>query len=274
VSYDNVCKFLAEQYPEAFVRWLLMVQPQQIEVLKTELTLEPIRADSVTFLQTDEFILHLEFQTLPPSKPPIPFRMLDYSVRLKRQYNCAVVQIAIFLQETRDEIAYTEEYRDDTTLHRYRVVRLWEEDSEVFLESPALFPLAPLTRSDSPQGVLARVAQNLEKIPEPHQKANLAGCTEILAGLRFDRDLIRQFLREEIMQESVIYQDILQKGRRLEVLGIIQRLLKSRFGEVNPSILDRIQGLSIEQMESLIEALFNISQPVELIAWLEQQTEG
>jgi predicted transposase YdaD len=34
VSYDNVCKFLAEQYPEAFVRWLLMVQPQQIEVLK------------------------------------------------------------------------------------------------------------------------------------------------------------------------------------------------------------------------------------------------
>jgi predicted transposase YdaD len=271
VSYDNVCKFLAEQYPEAFAGWLLARQPQQVQVLKTELTLEPIRADSVTFLQTDEFILHLEFQTLPPSKPPIPFRMLDYSVRLKRQYNCPVVQVAIFLQETSNEIAYTQEYQDDTTIHRYRTVRLWEQDSEVFLESPALFPLAPLTRSESPTGLLARVAESIEGISDQQEKANLAGCTEILAGLRFDKNLIRQFLREEIMQESVIYQDILQKGRRLEVLGIVQRLLKTRFGDVESPIIERIQGLSIEQMESLIEALFNISQPVELINWLEQQ---
>ena len=52
VSYDNACKYLAEQYPAEFVNWLLSVQLQDIQVLKTELTLEPIRADAVTFLQT------------------------------------------------------------------------------------------------------------------------------------------------------------------------------------------------------------------------------
>lgn len=133
MNYDNACKYLAEQYPSEFVRWLLSVEPQDIEVLKTELTLEPIRADAVTFLQTANQILHVEFQTLPGSTPPIPFRMLDYSVRLKRQYRCAVVQVVIFLQETTNEVAFVEEYRDDSTSHRYRVVRLWEQDSAPFL---------------------------------------------------------------------------------------------------------------------------------------------
>ena len=100
MSYDNACKYLAEQYPADFVRWLLGVEAPQIEVLKTELTLEPIRADSVTFLQTANQILHIEFQTLPKSKTPLNFRMLDYSVRLKRQYKCPVTQVLIFLQET------------------------------------------------------------------------------------------------------------------------------------------------------------------------------
>ena len=90
LNYDNACKYLAEQYPAEFVSWLLSVQSQDIRVLKTELTLEPIRADAVTFLQTANQILHIEFQTLPTSNPSIPFRMLDYSVRLKRQYRCDV----------------------------------------------------------------------------------------------------------------------------------------------------------------------------------------
>ena len=76
-----------------FARWLLASEPTEIRVLKTELTLEPIRADSLSFLRAANQILHLEFQTLPVSKSPMPLRMLDYSVRLKRQYRCSVVQV-------------------------------------------------------------------------------------------------------------------------------------------------------------------------------------
>jgi predicted transposase YdaD len=61
--------------------------------LHREMVLEPIRADSVIFLQTANRILHVEFQTLTQSNPAIPFRMLDYSVRLKRQYKCPIVQV-------------------------------------------------------------------------------------------------------------------------------------------------------------------------------------
>lgn len=186
MSYDNSCKFLAEEYPTDFVRWLLGIETEDVNVLKTELFLEPIRADSVTFLQTKNRILHIEFQTEPISKPPIPFRMGDYSFRLKRTYKCPVTQVVIFLQETTNEIAFTEEYRDETTIHRYRVIRLWEQDSALFLNNRGLLPLAPLTKTDSPTALLNQVAQTVATISDIREQQNITGCLGILAGLRFD----------------------------------------------------------------------------------------
>lgn len=60
-EYDNLCKNLAETYPRDFARWLLNQEPQQIEILKTESIVEPIRCDWIAFLQTENQILHLEF---------------------------------------------------------------------------------------------------------------------------------------------------------------------------------------------------------------------
>lgn len=271
MNYDNACKYLAEQYPNEFVSWLLAIQSQNIQVLKTELTLEPIRADAVTFLQTANQILHLEFQTLPESNPPIPFRMLDYSVRLKRQYRCDVEQVVIFLQATTNEIVFTEEYQDRTTSHRYRVVRLWEQDPAPFLANRGLLPLATLTQTNSPQGLLTQIAEQVGRIPDRQQRQNIAGCAEILAGLRFEKDLIRQFFREDIMRESVIYQDILQQGRRQEALLLVMRQLDRQLGEINPAMIERVQALSIEQLEDLGIALLDFSQVADLIVWLEKQ---
>ncbi len=270
MSFDNVCKVLVEKYPVDFVRWLIAEELTNVKVLKTELSLEPIRADSVIFLQTANRILHVEFQTLTQSNPAIPFRMLDYSVRLKRQYKCPVVQVVIFLQETGDEIAFTEEYVDDTTIHRYRAVRMWEQDSSLFLGNSALLPLAPLCQTDSPRDLLSQVAQEVAKILDRQTRQNTAAYTEILAGLRFEKSLIRQLLSEDIMQESVIYQDILQKGEQKEAFRFLNRLLNRRFGEIDSSIIERIRVLSTEQLEALGEEFLSFSNVSDLVAWLEQ----
>jgi hypothetical protein len=52
MSYDNLTKLLAEKYPERFATWLLGAPQTNVEILKTELSIEPIRADSLTFLKT------------------------------------------------------------------------------------------------------------------------------------------------------------------------------------------------------------------------------
>ncbi|MEY3223487.1 MAG: hypothetical protein RLZZ203_2343 [Cyanobacteriota bacterium] len=274
MSFDNICKLLAEKYPFDFARWLLPEEPQKIRVLKTELGIEPIRADFLTFLQTENQILHIEFQTLATSTIPIPLRMLDYYVRLTRQYQISVTQVVIFLQETNHENAFTEAYISDTTTHRYRVIRMWEQDSTFFLNNLALLPLAPLTRTNSPQILLSQVSQNVAKIADREAKQNIAAYTEILAGLRFEKTLISQLLSEEIMQESVIYQDILQKGeQRGEQKGeqrTIIRLLNRRFGEIDSSLIDKIRMLTIEQLDNLADALLDFSDIADLVTWLNQ----
>ena len=279
MSFDNVCKLLAEKYPFDFAKWLLPQAPKTIKVLKTELSIEPIRADFVTFLQTENRILHIEFQTNPQSKPPIPFRELDYSVRLIRTYQVPVTQVVIFLQETNDPIVFTEEYVNETTRHRYRVIRMWEQEPELFLNNLALLPLAPLTQTNSPQSLLSQIANNVAKIADRETKQDIAAYTEILAGLRFEKDFIRQLLSEDIMQESVIYQDILQKGERIGEQRGEQRveikfclfLLNQRFGEIDSLIVEKVKGLPVEQLENLGAALFNISEVADLVTWLNQQ---
>ncbi|MCJ8280490.1 MAG: DUF4351 domain-containing protein [Rivularia sp. ALOHA_DT_140] len=274
MSFDNVCKILAEKYPDEFVKWLTESESTNAKILKTELSIEPIRADSVIFIQTTNFILHIEFQTLTQSKPGIPFRTLDYSVRLKRQYKCRVVQVVIFLQETDNEVAYTEEYVDDTTIHRYRSIRMWEQDSDLFLNNLGLLPLAPLCRTDSPQSLLSQVAVEVAKILDRDTKENTAAYTEILAGLRFEKDLIRQLLSEDIMQESVIYQDILQKGEQKGEFRFLNRQLNRRFGEIDSSIIERIRLLSTEELETLGEEFLSFSNVSDLVNWLDNNTSS
>jgi predicted transposase YdaD len=270
VSFDNVCKILAEKHPADFVRWLIGEEFTNITVLKTELSLEPIRADSVIFIQAGNRILHIEFQTLTKSNPVISFRMLDYYVRLKRLYKCSVTQVVIFLQETDDEIAFTEEYRDESTVHRYRAVRMWEQNSSLFLNNSALLPLAPLCRTDSPRELLSQVAQEVARIADRETRQNAAAYTEILAGLRFEKGLIRQLLSEDIMQESVIYQDILQKGNKQGEERVIIRQLNRRLGEIDLVLLERIKSLSVDRLDLLAEALLDFSNVSDLVTWLDR----
>ncbi len=275
MSFDNVCKILAEKYPRDFANWLLPEEVQQIKVLKTELSIEPIRADSVIFLQTENRILHLEFQTTTKSATPIPLRMLDYFVRLVRQYNLPITQVVIFLQETSNEIAFTEAYVDEMTNHRYRVIRMWEQDSGLFLNNLALLPLAPLTHTKSAPELLSQVATEIAKIADVEAKQNTAAYTEILAGLRFEKNLIRQLLSEDIMQESVIYQDIFQKGEQKgelkEAFRFLNRQLNRRFGQIDSPILAKIRLLSTEKLEVLGEEFLDFSEVSDLVNWLDRQ---
>ena len=272
MSYDNTCKYLAENYPGDFARWLLASDTSDIQVLKTELNLEPIRADSVTLLQISNQILHLEFQTTPKSKTPLDFRMLDYYTRLKREYWCEIEQVLIFLQATSSEIVFNTQYVDKKTRHSYRVIRLWEEDPTPLLANLALLPLATLARTNSPADLLTQVAASVDMIEETDERQNISACVQVLAGLRFDKSLITQLFREEIMQESVIYQDILQKGeergKKQEALQLIMRLLTRRFGAIELEMQEQISTLSITQLEELAEALLDFSSQSDLVNYL------
>ncbi len=100
------------------------------------------------------------------------------------------------------------------TRHEYRLVRLWDEDPEVFLNDPALLPLAVLCSRDGSTTLLERVAAQVQEVVNPEDRAVVSSYVQILAGLKYKRALIRQIFWEDVMRESVIYQEILEEGRQ------------------------------------------------------------
>ena len=152
------------------------------------------------------------------------------------------------------------------------MIRLWEEDPTPLLANPALLPLATLARTDSPQDLLEQVAAAVDMIEERDERQNISACVQVLAGLRFPKNLITQLFREEVMQESVIYQDILQKGEQRGLqkgeVAVILRLLTRRFGAIEPEVQQQIRSLSITQLEELAEALLDFSSPSDLVNYL------
>jgi len=122
--------------------------------------------------------------------------------------------------------------------------------------------------------LLSQVAQSIAKISDRDSRQNIAGYTEILAGLRFEKNLIRQLLSEDIMKESVIYQEIFQKGEQQATLRFCLSLLDERFGELDSSIIEQVQVLNKEQLEALGRAMLKISSLPDLEAWLDQQSSN
>lgn len=246
------------------------------------MSIEPIRADYVTFLQLQGRILHLEFQTTLESTPPLPLRMLDYWVRLYRLYRLPITQVVVLLLPPKDDSEIATAFTVESTRHEYRVIRIWEENPEPFLQDSALLPLAPLTATNQPQLLLEQIVQRVDQL-ETTQRQEISAYTQILAGLKFKKDLIKRLFREGMMRESVIYQEILeegeqrgeqrgrQEGRQEGERSLVLRLLTRKLGELPPQIREQVEILSLSELENLGEALLDFTSLLDLEAWLANQ---
>lgn len=259
MAFDNLCKLLAEKYPDRFALWLLGEVPSSIQVLKSELSIEPIRADAVTFLGTGNRILHLEFQVKVETDPPLSLRILDYWVRLYRLYRLPIDQVVIFLKPPPPGTVIESAFVMGQTQHQYRVIKMWEQDPATFLSDPALLPLATLAATDNPSGLLYQVAEQVSMIETESQQREVAAYSQLLAGLKFDKQMIRQVFRSEAMQESVIYQEILQegetKGRQEASQEATEGLLLAKFNELDGelrAIVPQLVALSSPERSRLI----------------------
>jgi predicted transposase/invertase (TIGR01784 family) len=120
--YDDTCRFLAEHFSADFASWLLGEPFTMTELKPSELSLDPIRADAMILLQSEDSILHIEFQTLPEKN--IPFRMADYRLRGYRCYeDKSMRQVVIYLKPTTSELVYQTSFTLENTRHDFEVMR-------------------------------------------------------------------------------------------------------------------------------------------------------
>jgi len=182
--FDNCCKFLAENFSEDYATWLLGRPVTLTKLSPTELSLEPIRADSLILEQSEDLVLHLEFQTEPDET--MGFRMLDYRVRVYRRFPLKTMhQVVIYLKRTKSALVYQDSFQLGATTHHYRVIRLWEQSSDLFL----------LTSCSRTKERLAERVKKVEKGVEVKKQQNNGNYSYTspdpsLYIARFDADLL------------------------------------------------------------------------------------
>ena len=263
--YDNICKYLAENFQADLATWLLGSPVELTELSPTELSNEPIRADSLILLQSENLILHIEFQT--DGNKNIPFRMLDYRVRGYRRFpDKEMRQVVIYLRKTDSELVHENSFRLNKTHHEFEVIRLWEQPTEQFMTAPGLLPFAVLSQTVDPTMVLSQVAQAVEKIKDQQQQRDIAAASSVLAGLVLNRNVIKKIFRSEIMRESVIYQDILEEG---EAKGVAKGKAEGRAETTRKLAINLLRiGMNLEQIAEVTEL------SVEQVRALQQEIQS
>ncbi|NET37828.1 MAG: DUF4351 domain-containing protein [Cyanothece sp. SIO1E1] len=128
------------------------------------------------------------------------------------------------------------------------------------------------------------MAAQIEQISKPRVQSNVTAATAILSGLVLEKELIQRILRRELMQESVIYQEIKAEGiqegiqqgiqeRSREARQLVLRLLTRKVGDVPEDNRNQIEQLEPSQLEALMEALLDFEQLDDLENWLAEQAQ-
>lgn len=71
------------------------------------------------------------------------------------------------------------------------------------------------------------------------------------------------------IKETRVYREIKEEGRVEGERSLILRLLTRRVGELPQQVCERVETLSLEQLENLGEALLDFTSMADLQAWLE-----
>jgi predicted transposase YdaD len=98
------------------------------------------------------------------------------------------------------------------------------------------------------------------------------------ANFVLESSLIQQIMRWDmvILEQSSWYNEILnrgkqsgrQEGRQEEAVSLLLKLLNRRVGQLSGDLVQTISALSLEQLESLGEEIFDFSTPADLQQWL------
>jgi hypothetical protein len=90
--------------------------------------------------------------------------------------------------------------------------------------------------------------------------------------VKFEEELARiePVQQEEVMEIVTSWMETgIQKGLKQEALSLVRRQLNRRCGSLLPELQQQIQGLSLEKLEELGEALLDFTSVDDLTSWLQ-----
>ncbi|MDJ0662407.1 MAG: Rpn family recombination-promoting nuclease/putative transposase [Crocosphaera sp.] len=173
--------------------------------------------------------------------------------------------------EQNDTISY------DILLNSEQVNRIYLDELGHIRELPlelAVMLLTTVDEEQAPQEARYLLQRTQQERPKQLKQGIIELITTIIA---YKFETLTRYEVEEMLgitfEETRFYQDIEQtgreKGRKEGEKSLIFRQLTKRIGELSPEVCQRVENLSLEELENLGEALLDFSSIADLENWLK-----
>ncbi|WP_325064824.1 DUF4351 domain-containing protein [Dolichospermum flos-aquae] len=216
----------------------------------------------------------------------MPLRMTAYIALARERYKLPIYPVLInilpHVKTPNIPNFYEQEFMGMKSYQEYRVINLWEiEASLVFQQNlTTLLPFIPILKGGGEEAI---VREAVIKLRENEKLSDLEPLLSFFASFVLEIPIVQQIMRWDmtVLRESPWYNEILkqvlqqglQQGEQQGEANLIIRLLSKRFGNLDIAIASQIRQLSISQLETLGESIFDFSAMADLENWLQQNTD-
>lgn len=284
---DIGSKRLISLAPDNWVQWVTQRKDIRVkEFISSEF--QWISRDNDVLIKAEnpegEFLILNELQLRYNEK--VPLRMTAYIALARERYNLPIYPVLInilpHIKTPKIPNFYEQEFMGIKSYQDYRVINLWEiEASLVFAENlSSLLPFVPILKGGGEEAIVRKA---VTKLRENEQLSDLEPLLSFFASFVLEIPIVQQIMRWDmtVLRESPWYNEILkqglqeglQQGEQQGEANLIIRQLSKRFGNLDIAIASQIRQLSISQLETLGESIFDFSAMADLENWLQQNTD-
>ena len=197
--------------------WVTFIFPGQ-----TQVKLKDMQSDMVARIKNESLMDNVKwlnrntivhFEPMGYKDESLPSRMLryrsdiwEYTSGKKRGYP-SIKQAVIFFFKKHDNKNH--HLVDDDFDYSYKVIRVWEiDDTEIINKKLiGLYPLLPLAKHKKKMSnvkVIESAIKTINTVSDPVCKADLLAVMSILAAEKYSRDLIKMYVRRDMVMESAL----------------------------------------------------------------------
>ncbi len=280
---DITSKRLIAIAPEEWVRWATNVaDASNCEILSGEFQVISRETDMLILVHESsigEFLTLFEVQTRYSVE--MPKRIRAYAAFAEAKYDLPVFPILINILPYQQTIptCYESNFLGIYARQDYRVINLWEIEAEQILEEnlTALMPFLPAMKGGKNEKLVQQAQAQLQLDKNLRDTGKLGDMqmalslfTEAIFGKGKSREILRWTMLD-IIVESPLYQEIQLDGAKIESRKILLKQFTRKFGTLEAMTIESIRKLSLEDAESLAEAIFDIETRNDLDKWLDER---
>lgn len=270
---DDLFYRIFQTFPELFFELIgnVSIDPsgytfKSIQVKQTKLTMDGLFSPPDIRTQDPLYFIEVQFQP----DPDLYYRLMAEIHLYIRQYKPSRPwQAVVLFPKMSIDTGIPVEYQvlDGSLIQRVFLEDLKQEDTL----SPGLglvhLIIEPEVAAEAQ--VKRLLEQTRRQIQDPNIQRRILELIETVLVYKFPHksrgELEVMFGLTELKQTRVY-----QEAQKEEAVAMVNRAVKRRLGSVDPALLEKIGNLSTQQLEELIEALFDLATEADLSAWLEK----